>query len=396
MRILLCNEHYSLVGGAEVYALDVAGRLEALGHEVGILHDTPAGPGLEGRRPAFRVPGSLGFLHSQSRRVVRAVREATGRFSPDLIYAVQALNPAAAAALPEAAPTVRYVMGLRLTCPSGRRMSKTRDFLCTKPFDVHCLWKAHTQRCMPRRPDTALKVWTDVWRNQRAGRKFRRLLLPSRYSRDLLIDSGFAPEQLEVLYLYSQLDETAAANRPARARRIVALGRLAPEKGFQCLIEALSYIEEPAELEIFGEGPEEDALRDLARSAPERHTVSFPGWLPRERISEAYSRARVTAVPSVWPELFGLVGPEAMAHGLPAVAFDVGGISDWLTGGETGALVARKDIPALGRALDAYLSDYALAERHGEAGREEVRARFLPDRHMDRLLEVFEAAAAGK
>ncbi|MDP6364973.1 MAG: hypothetical protein QF787_02320 [Nitrospinota bacterium] len=50
----------------------------------------------------------------------------------------------------------------------------------------------------------------------------------------------------------------------------------------------------------------------------------------------------------------------------------------------------RKDIPAMGRALEAYLTDYDLPERHGVAGREDVLGRFLPDHHLNRLMEVFE------
>ncbi|MEE9274883.1 MAG: glycosyltransferase family 4 protein, partial [bacterium] len=262
-----------------------------------------------------------------------------------------------------------------------------------KPFDALCLWKAHTQLCMPRRPDTSLKVWTDVRRNQRANGRLHRLLLPSRYVLDLLVRSGMDPGLLEVLHLYAPIGKEAAANAPAPARHILALGRLTPEKGFQHLIEALPHIEAPTVLEIGGDGPYAEELRRLAARAPERHTVLFSGAIPRGRISEAFARARVAAVPSIWPEPFGIVGLEAMAHGLPAVAFDVGGIRDWLADGETGALVPRKDIPALARALDAYLSDPGLAQRHGAAGREAVRKRFLPERHISRLLEVFEEAA---
>ncbi|MBT3433199.1 MAG: glycosyltransferase family 4 protein [Nitrospinaceae bacterium] len=390
MRILLCNEHYCPVGGAEIYMLDVAVRLEELGHEVGVLHDTPMDPALEGRRPSFHVPGSLGFFQDQSRQAVNEVRGAVRQFSPDLIYQIQVLDPAVSQVLSEAAPVVRYVMGLRLTCPSGRRMPQTWDGICTKPFDVHCLWKAHTQLCMPRRPDTALKVWNKVRRSRQANKEFARLLLPSRYVRDLLIEGGFSTEQLEVLHLYADVDEKITANKPGRERRIVALGRLIPEKGFQCLIEALDYIKVPALLEIIGDGSEASSLRELAVKAPERHTVIFSEWLPKERIFEVFTQGRVAAVPSIWPEPFGMVGVESMAHGLPAVAFDVGGISDWLTDGKTGTLIPRKDIPAMGQALEAYLTDYDLAERHGVAGRQDVLGRFLPAHHMNRLMEVFE------
>ena len=85
-----------------------------------------------------------------------------------------------------------------------------------------------------------------------------------------------------------------------------------------------------------------------------------------------------------------------MAHGLPAVAFDVGGVSDWLSDGETGALVPRKDTPALARALEGYLSDPNLAAAHGAKGRETVTRRFRPEYHIGRLLEIFGEAAEGE
>ncbi len=392
MRILICNEHYGLVGGAEVYLLDVISRLEGMGYEVGVLHDSPAGETMDSTRPVYRVPGSLGFLHSQSASTVRAVKEAVQQFAPDVIYVIQGLNPAALHALVDRAPTLRYEMGLRLTCPSGRRMPRTWDGICTKPFDALCLWKAHTQLCMPRRPDTALKVWIDVRKNQRAHTRFHRIFLPSRYIYRLLVESGMPQERLEVLHLYTELNPAIEANSPSSERRILALGRPTPEKGFGHLIEGLNHITDPTTLEIAGESPYLEELRQLAARAPHRHTVVFSGWVPRQRLTEAYARARVVAVPSTWPEPFGIVGIEAMAHGLPAVAFDVGGISDWLADGRTGALIPRKDIPAMARALDAYLSDPSLARRHGAAGREEVRRRFLPEHHINRLLDAFEEA----
>ena len=396
MRILVCNEHYAHTGGAEVYVLDVMARLEARGHEVGVLHDAPAAPELEGRRPAFRVPGSMGFLHDPSPAAAEAARRAAAAFAPDAIYLVQAMNPAVNLALAGAAPCVQYAMGLRLTCPTGRRLPRTWEGVCTKPFDAHCLWKAHTQLCMPRRPDTALKVWNDVRRNLKAARLAQRILAPSRYTRDLLVRGGTAPELVEVLYLYTDLTPAMERARPAAERRILALGRMEAEKGFQHLFEALPLLDEPVVLELVGDGPFRKELEAMARQAPPRHRAVITPWAPRERLTGVFSRARVVAIPSTWPEPFGIVGIEAMAHGLPAVGFEVGGIADWLSGGKTGALVPRKDIPALARALGAYLGDPDLALRHGAAGREEVRRRFLPDHHLDRLEAVLAEAAGAR
>ncbi|MBI3127333.1 MAG: glycosyltransferase family 4 protein [Candidatus Tectomicrobia bacterium] len=394
MRILVCNEQYAPAGGAEVYLLDVMARLEARCHEVGILHDAPAAPEVEKKRPAFRVPGSMGFVHDSSAPVVETVRRAVEEFAPDVLYLHQAMNPAVNLALAGAAPFVQYVHGLRLTCPTGRRLPRTWEGICEKPFDAHCLWKAHTQLCMPRRPDTALRVWTDVRRNVKAARLARRVLAPSRYVADLLVRGGTPQELVEVLPYYTEIPPAAERARPAPERRVLALGRLEPEKGFQHLIEALPLIEAPAVLEIVGEGPFRGELERLARQAPERHRVIFTPWVAREKLSEVYARARTVAFPSTWPETFGLVGIEAMAHGLPVAAFEVGGVAEWMRDGATGALVPRKDVPALARALDAYLSDGELALRHGAAGREEVRRRFLPERHLGRLEEVLAGAAA--
>ncbi len=396
MRILVCNEHYAPVGGAEIYLMDAISRLEKMGHEVGVLHDTAVDKSLENARPHFCVPGSMGFIHDKSPGVAEEALKAVRKYSPEILYFNQVLNPGVTSALLGEFPSVRYVHDIRLSCPSGRRLPRTWDGICTKPFDIHCLWEAHTQLCMPRRPDTALRVWNDVRLNLKASRRMNRILVASRYVRDLLVQGGTPEGLIEILPYYTHLTSQIENAAPAAERRVLTLGRIGPEKGFQFLIEALSYLEQPTILEIAGDGDYVAELREMAAKAPERHSVEFTGWVGREDLMSVYGRARVVAVPSVWPEPFGIVGIEAMAHGLPVVAFDVGGIPDWLTNGRTGALVARKDIPALAQALDRYLSGENLARRHGEAGREEVRNRFLPEHHFGRLVDVLEEAALSR
>ena len=67
-----------------------------------------------------------------------------------------------------------------------------------------------------------------------------------------------------------------------------------------------------------------------ASNSAEAFRVASPGWLNGDERWRALAEATLLAIPSSWPEPFGLVGLEAGALGIPAVAFDVGGIREWL------------------------------------------------------------------
>jgi glycosyltransferase involved in cell wall biosynthesis len=105
-----------------------------------------------------------------------------------------------------------------------------------------------------------------------------------------------------------------------------------------------------------------------------------------------FARSTLVAVPSIWPEPFGLVGLEASPFGVPAVAFDVGGISAWLTHDRNGMLVpARLGAAGLGDAIAAVLSDPALRLRLSHGARA-AASRLTADAHIDALETVLTAA----
>src|SRR5262249_45977008 len=96
---------------------------------------------------------------------------------------------------------------------------------------------------------------------------------------------------------------------------------------------------------------------------------------------------------SVWPEPFGLVGLEAAAFGVPAIAFDVGGIREWLTPGENGYLVPRDPLHPTVFAdglVDAFSRPEELAVMRCKA--KAVAQQLSLDRHLDRLDEILTTA----
>jgi glycosyltransferase involved in cell wall biosynthesis len=102
----------------------------------------------------------------------------------------------------------------------------------------------------------------------------------------------------------------------------------------------------------------------------------------------------VLALPSVWPEPFGLVGIEALAAGRPVIASATGGIEDWLEHGVNGLLVPAGDVAALATTLTELLADPVRQAAMGAAGMRLVAERYSRERHVAALSEAYAAARA--
>jgi glycosyltransferase involved in cell wall biosynthesis len=140
-----------------------------------------------------------------------------------------------------------------------------------------------------------------------------------------------------------------------------------------------------------------DLQREASRltAGNPRLTVEFPGWLTDDARAGALRDADLLLVPSVWPEPFGMVGVEAAAAGVPAVAFDVGGIRDWLRDGAAGRLVLldRNHVRRFADAIIRTLSDSAA---FGEMRRQArlSAARFTMTAHLNALEPILRELAA--
>ena len=95
----------------------------------------------------------------------------------------------------------------------------------------------------------------------------------------------------------------------------------------------------------------------------------------------------------MWKENFALVGPEALGHGTPVVASDLGGVREWLRPGENGLAVRPGDAAALAGAVTSLLRDPERAARLGERGAELAR-EFGIDRHAEEMVSLYERILA--
>jgi glycosyltransferase involved in cell wall biosynthesis len=140
----------------------------------------------------------------------------------------------------------------------------------------------------------------------------------------------------------------------------------------------------------YGFSPEyEPALHELARSEGIHDRMTFAGHRPD---AARYLPAVDVLVNASNPEGYGVVLLEAMAHGVPTVAFAVGGPLDIVVDGETGLLVQPDDPEALVDTLAMLVADPALRHRLGAAGRRRAGA-FTPHAAATRVQRILEDAA---
>jgi glycosyltransferase involved in cell wall biosynthesis len=169
-----------------------------------------------------------------------------------------------------------------------------------------------------------------------------------------------------------------------------ALTLLHRRKGLETLIDATPAIlarHPRAQLAVFGDGPELDALRDRARACRVEGAVRFLGACSDPLA--ALAGVDVFAHPS-WAESFPYVILEAMSMGCPIVATAVGGVPEAITDGDSGMLVPPHDPAALADAICALLDDPERRAKLGERARARVAERFSLASMVEGVSDVYE------
>jgi glycosyltransferase involved in cell wall biosynthesis len=186
----------------------------------------------------------------------------------------------------------------------------------------------------------------------------------------------------------------APVDVPTVPGRVLYAGRLVASKGVATLVRAAAQVD--CELVICGEGRDREALERLADKLAVSQRTRFAGWLDEASLAREVGAAQIVAMPSLWPEPFGLVGIEAQAAGRPVVASMTGGVGDWLEPDVTGIAVRPGDAPQLAAALGRLLGDEAMCARLGAAGRAMVERRFTARTHSAALIEAYGKAVAAR
>jgi len=154
---------------------------------------------------------------------------------------------------------------------------------------------------------------------------------------------------------------------------LISIGRLIRRKALDDALLALSRLDKGRfRLLIIGDGPEEEHLRDLARTLGLSSRVDFLGAVWGDGKFQYLAAADMFVLPSAH-EGFGLVFLEAMHCGLPVIASISGGQTDFLRDGETGFLVPVGDVEVLAERILRLANDEQLRKRMSQFNVEYVK-----------------------
>jgi glycosyltransferase involved in cell wall biosynthesis len=328
---------------------------------------------------------------------------------PDVIYVHGIQDAAVETALLATAPAVFFAHVYSGTCISGRKSFRTPTIEpCDRRFGAACLAYYYPRRCGGLSPVT---MWRD-YRHQEARlvtlRRYRAILTGSEHMRREYLKHGFQRDSVHLVPLpitehKSHVQSSRTAIDRSRELKLLFAGRMVFEKGGDILISALarvaSSLGRPVHLDLVGEGEARKAWQIDAHQVMKQNSnlkIIFHPWLESADLAAAFDGADLLVVPSVWPEPFGLTGPEAGLHSLPVAAFGVGGIPEWLHDGVNGHLADAH--PCESDKLAAAISECLRDESHYARLREgayRVASQFDLSTHVSRLLEILSSARSG-
>jgi glycosyltransferase involved in cell wall biosynthesis len=379
MRILVSNDGFGQAGGVQSYLDAVVPGLSARGHAVALLRrDANQSGGMgAGAWPLFTASGD---------DRLSAVRD----WAPDVCFSHNITDLATDGTLADIAPIVKFMHGYFGTCVSGHKMfgwPVARP--CTRTFGAACLALYAPRHCGQLHPLTLMRSYTHAIAQRSLFDRYRALVVASAHMKREYVANGVVADRVHVNALFAPdgpID--AGIVDPSAPLTVAFLGRMTTLKGGDLLVRAVATASartgRSIRLLMVGDGPQRPQWQRLA----ERLNVAstFMPWQHGDDRWQWLRTVHLLAVPSTWPEPFGLVGLEAGRLGVPAVAFDVGGIREWLHEGVNGYLVPG-DPPRAAALADALVR----ACRHPEelvafrAGALRLSREATVAHHLDRL-----------
>jgi glycosyltransferase involved in cell wall biosynthesis len=391
MHVLHLNRHLARKGGVETYLLSLLPRLSSRGITSTWVYQEGNG---DTYHPSICVRdlGEAGFLQQGKAR--EAVTRVLQREHPDVVHVHNVRNVGVLQACLRYGPTVITTHDYRWVCPANSFFYKKTQEVCERTCGPGCFSTTLTKHCLTPRPHYALYFYYRAQWAIRNSSRFAEVIAPSGGAKDRLVAAGFDTEGVNVLPYFCPLEPAEEPRALPERPTITYIGRIAPNKGHQVFIRALGLL--PDEVKGVMVGSISEKTRGELQQYAEEHgcgdRLTLRPWASRSEVLEILDRTSVFIFPSLWPETLGIVGLEALSRGVPVVASDLGGVSEWLMDGENGFKVSPKNPEEIRDSVSRLLEDETRLLRFGRAGIRTIHDRFMPAMHARTLTRLYERA----
>ena len=396
MRVAVASWTIRHAGGIESYLEQIIPAMRANGLDVAFFHEVD--------QPSDRARIDIGdvALFSAASNGADAAVTALRAWKPDVLYMHGLSDTGTFERLTALAPSVSFIHTYSGTCISGSK-THTRPHVipCAKRFGAMCLVHYFPRGCGGRSPSTMWQLYRKEQQRLATLQKQHAVVTHSAHMQRELATHGVAADVIP--FAVRSLHATGVPSA-AESSDILFAGRMDYVKGGILLLDAAQRIRRelnrPLRMVFAGDGPDrqrwESRAAAIAKEDP-KVAVEFAGWCDEARLGILMGGSKLLVVPSVWPEPFGSVGMAAARLGVPAAAFSVGGIPQWLHDGVNGHLASASPPTAAGLAgaVVACLRD----SQHYEAlsrGARQMAAHFTMERHLPDLMRVFERVMHGR
>ncbi len=389
MKLLYVHDRFGAFAGAETNLLVTASELGRRGWTPAILHGEGTG----------KAEGSWNSVFEDRFRLrgAASVTRAIESFQPDAIYLHNVANLEVLQALLAAErPIARMVHDHSLYCMRSYKYNYFTRRVCQRAASAYCVFPcgAFLTRNHEGASPVKLVSYSAKMRELALNRQFNRLVVATEFMRQELVRNGFKPAQIEIHPPVPRFEESVPQSNFGDRNLIVYCGQITRGKGVDVLLESLALVATPFECIILGEWNHRAYCEKLCAKLGLADRVRFQGFVLPEEMSHYYRECSVVAMSSVWPEPFGAAGLEGMRYGLPVVAFDAGGIKEWLSDGFNGFLVPWMDRKLYAARIETLLRNKPLARAMGEWGRQNVAEQFSFSKYIDGLQNMFGRLAA--
>lgn len=396
MRIVTANNYYYLRGGSERVLFDEEKILIESGQEVFPFSTFHEESGSASSNTLLIDARGIGTAHGWERiaklssvfhnsTVAEAFANMLDVRQPDLVHVHNIYGTLTTAVLVEAKrrgiPAVMTAHDMKLVCPTYLCLDHGRS---CEACGGRNFYRAALHAChrngLAASAIFALESYFNRW--LRRYESLHRIIVPSRFLRDLLIRNGIPGNR--IAYIPNGVDVQNISPQPEPGEYVLYAGRLSSEKGILTLMRAMRGTAVP--LRVVGDGP----LRsEVERNIRDADNIYLEGYRRGVQLASLFKDAAFVVLPSEWYENAPLSLLEAYAYGKPVLGAQIGGIPELVVPGETGLLFEAGNEDQL---RDLILDLWGRRDRvkgMGKNARGLVEAEYSLSLHGDRLVDLY-------